>query len=201
MNTLDKNIDDFFENIITSYETRIQKIQTAFQSSESLTESSHFLFDNVHNSLIDLKTERDLLNSKLCETLARNGSLRKKDYNAMMSSILRALDDKEREAESRFLIFIEDQKETAKSLKDSLLGIKDVTSPDVIKKITIVKEQLSQISKQQEIKKEIVMKTFIDYQQMHNRLIECLENLLEKGDHILIQDIKNVKNKIVKEVI
>lgn len=194
-------MDDFLENIITSYETRIQKIQTAFQSSESLIESSHFLFDNVHSSLIDLKTERDLLNSKLCESLAKNGSLRKKDYNAMMSSIICALDGKEREAESRFLIFIEDQKKTAQSIKNSLLGIKDITSPDVMEKIAIIKEKLSQILKQQEVKKEIVMKAFIDYQQMHNRLIECLENLLKRGDRILIQDIKNVKNELVKEIV
>lgn len=201
MNTPDKNMDDFLANIITSYETRIQKIQTAFQSSESLIESSHFLFDNVQSSLIDLKTERDLLNSKLCESLAKNGSLRKKDYNSMMSSIITALDGKEREAESQFLIFIEDQKETAQSLKNSLLGIKDITAPDVVEKIAIIKDKLSQILKQQEVKKGIVMKTFIDYQQMHNRLIECLESLLKKGDRILIQDIKKVKNEIIKEII
>ena len=35
---------------------------------------------------------------------------------------------------------------------------------------------------------------------MHNRMTECLENLLEKGDHILIQDIKKVKDQIIKEI-
>lgn len=192
------NIDGFFENIISSYETRIQKIQTAFQSSENITETSHSLFDNVHNSLYELKKERDILNSRLCETLAKNGSLRKKDYNTMMSGILDALDEKEREAESRFLTFIEAQKETAQSLKNSLLGIKDITSQDNCEKITIIKEQLSQISKLQEMRKETVMKTFMDFQQMHNRMMECLENLLEKGDHILIHDIKKIKDQIIQ---
>ena len=103
-------IDGFFDDIISSYETRIQKIQTAFQSSENITESSHTLFDNVHSSLNDLRKERDILNAKLCETVARNGSLRKKDYNTMMSGMLNTLDDKEREAESQFLLFIEAQK-------------------------------------------------------------------------------------------
>jgi len=193
-------MNEFFENIVTSYEARIQKIQTAFQSSETITESTHFLFNNVHNSLLDFKKERDLLNSKLCEALAKNGSLRKKDYNIMMSSILKSLDEKEKEAENQFLVFIEAQKETAQQLKNSLLGIKDITSPEVVDKITILKEQLSQISKLQEVRKETVMKTFMDYQQMHNRMIEWLESLLQKGDHILIQDIKNVKNLIIKEI-
>ena len=194
------NIDGFFDNIITSYENRIQKIQTAFQSSENITESSNSLFDNVHNSLNDLKKERDMLNSMLCETMAKNGSLRKKDYNALMSGILGALDEKEKEAESEFLIFIEAQKKTAQTLKNSLLGIKDITSPDAIEKISLIKEQLLEISRLQEMRKEMAMKTFLDFQHMHNRMMECLENLLEKGDHIQIQDIKKVKNQIIKDI-
>ncbi len=196
----DINIDGFFENIITSYENRIQKIQTAFQSSENITESSLSLFDNVHHSLNELKKERDELNSKLCETLAKNGSLRKKDYNAMMSGILCTLDEKERLAETQFLAFIEDQKETAQSIKNSLLGIKDITSPDASEKIIIVKEQLSQISKIQEKRKETVMKTFMDFQQMHNKMMECLESVLEKGDHIEVKDIKKIKDQIIKDL-
>ncbi|MEI6683122.1 MAG: hypothetical protein WCO44_10870 [Bacteroidota bacterium] len=194
------NVDGFFENIITSYETRIQKIQTAFQSSEYLNESSHSLFDHVHNSLHDLKQERETINSRLCENLAKNGSLRKKDYNTMMSGILCALDAREHEAESRFLEFIEAQKETALSLKNSILDIKDITSQDAREKISIVKEQLSRISQLQEVRKETVMRTFLNFQQMHNRMMECLESLLEKGDHILVQDIKKVKDQILNEI-
>ena len=194
------NIDGFFNNILTSYETRIQKIQTAFQSSENITESSHSLFDNVHQSLNDLKKERDILNSRLCETLAKNGSLRKKDYNTMMSGILDALDEQEKEAESQFLNFIEAQKTTAQSLKNSLLDIKDIISHDNCEKISIIKEQLSQISKLHEMRKEKVLKVFMDFQKMQNRIMECFETLIKKGDDILIRDIKNVKNQIFKEI-
>jgi len=191
------NMDVFFDSIIGSYETRIQKIQSAFQSSEDITESSHSLFDNVHSSLKNLRKERDILNSRLCETIAKNGSLRKKDYNTIMSGILNKLDEKEIEAESQFLIFIETQKETAQSLKNSLLNIKDISSEFAGDKITIIKEQLSQISILQEMRKESAMKTFMDFQQMHNRMMICLEHLLEKGSHILIQDIKRVKEQIM----
>ena len=158
------------------------------------------MFDNVHHSLNDLKKEREVLNAKLCEALAKNGSLRKKDYNTMMSGILSALDEKEKEAEHQFLTFIEDQKETAQSLKNSLLGIKDIRSEDAGEKISIIKEQLAEISKLQETRKETVIRTFTDFQQMHNRMKECLEQLLEKGDHLVIQDIKKVKAQIIKEI-
>jgi hypothetical protein len=189
-----------FENIITSFEDRIQKIQTAYQSSENITESSHSLFDSVHNSLNDLKKERDVLNSRLCESLAKNGSLRKKDYNSMMAGILNVLDEKEKDAERQFLIFIEAQKETIKSLKSNLPGIKEITSPDAGEKIKVIKEQLSHISKLQEMRKETAIKSFLDFQQTHNRLIECLENLLKKGDQILTKDIKEIKYQLIKEI-
>ncbi len=194
------NIDVFFNNIIASYETRIQKIQSAFQSSENITESSHFLFDNVHSSLNDLRKEREILNSRLSETLAKNGSLRKKDYNTMMSGILSSLDEKEKEAETQFLNFIEAQKETAQTLKESLLGIKDITSPDVKEKIKLVKEKLSRITELQEIRKETVMKSFSDFQNIHNLMIESLNDLLKKGDQILIHDIKKIKDQLTKEI-
>jgi len=193
------NIDGFFDNIISSYESRIQKIQTAFQSSENITESSHSLFDNVHLSLNELKRERELLNSRLCETLAKNGSLRKKDYNSMMSGILGILEEKEKEAESRFLIFIEAQKETAQSLKNSLLGIKDITSRDAHQRIDRLKQQLSQISKLQEMRKEKVMKTFTDFQQLHLRMMESLESLLKK-DPITIRDIRKIQEQFNPEI-
>jgi uncharacterized coiled-coil DUF342 family protein len=186
------NTDGFFDNIITSYETRIQKIQTAFQSTENITESSHSLFDNVHNSINELKKERDVLNSKLCENLAKNGSVRKKDYNTIMSGILAVLNEKEKEAEKQFLNYIQAQKETAQTLKNSLLGIKDITAEDTNDKIITIKKQLSQISTTQEEEKEMVMKTFTDFQQMHNEMMNFLESLIKKGDQITIQDIKKI---------
>lgn len=193
------NIDSFIDNIISSYETRIEKIQMAFQSSETITVSSVNLFDNVHQSLNGLKAQREILNSKICESLAKNGSLRKKDYHSMMSGILNLLDEKENEAERQFSDFIENQKEIAQSLKSSLLSIKDIMPQDTGKTIAAVKEQLAQIVKLQELRKETVMKTFLEFQQMHIRMIQSFEDILNKGDKILVQDIKSVKNMIIKD--
>jgi len=177
---------------MTLYETRIRKIQTAFQSSEEITQTSHFLFDHVRNSLEELKKERDILSSRLCESLAKNGSLRKKDYNTIMSGIIDTLNEKEKEAEKQFSSFVEAQRETAQSLKNSLLSIKDITSQDLEEKASILKKQLSGISELQETRKEKVMNTFLDFQEMHNEMMNFFESLLKKGDQIAIQDIKKI---------
>jgi len=194
------NIDWLFDNILTSYENRMQKIQTACQSSENITESSHFLFDNVHNSLVNLKKKREILNSRLCETLTKNGSINKINYNIMMSDVLSAIDEKEKEAENRFLNFIEAQTQTANLLKTCLLDIKDVNTTDSNDKIAFIKNQLSQISLEQEKSKQTVIKTFMNFQQMHSQLMECLENMLDISDSLLIQEIKKMRKLILNEI-
>lgn len=196
-----KKINSLLESIITSYEERIQKIQTAFQSSENLTESSQFLFDNVHDSLNNLKKQRDLLNSRLCETLSKNGSLRKKDYNSMMSEIIILIDEKESEAEHQFLTFIEVQKETAKLLKKSMLDLEDINPQDMDKKFKDIKDQLSDVSELQEMRVEIVKKAFMNFQRIHDLMIEGFESLLKKGNNTLIKDIKKIKAQLISKII
>ena len=194
------NLDGFFDNIMSSYEIRIHKIKTAFQSTENITKSSHLLIDNIQYSLNNLRNERDLLNTRLCEFLAKNGSIRKKDYYTLMSDILCTLTEKEKEAETLFLSFIEAQKRTAQPLKSSLLGIKDITSTDVTEKINLVKVQLYRISEFQEMRKKKVMKSFSDFQKLHNRIIESLNNLLSNGRWIQITDIKKIKDQLIKGI-
>jgi len=192
--------NSLLEGVINSYDDRIQKIQTAFQSSENITESTHLIFANVQNSLNNLKKEREILNSKLSEAMAKNGSLRKKDYNLMMSDVLNLFNKKELETERQFFYFIEELKEATQSLKNSLLDIKDVNSQQTSEKITIIKEQVAQITKLQGSRKETVIKSFTDFQQMHNRIILNLEDLLKKGDNVQVKDIKLIKNKIIREI-
>ncbi len=118
----------------------------------------------------------------------------------MMTDVLDLLDKKELETENQFLNFIKDQKETTQSLKNSLIEVKDINAKETKEKISIIKEQLSQISKLQGMRKEAVIKSFTDFQQMHNRIMEYLGNLLKNGDNVQIKDIKLMRNQIISEV-
>ena len=181
------------ENYADSGEVRIQKIQNAFQTSENIKESCHFLVDSVEESLEYLKERRIDVSSKLCDALAKKESLRKKDYNSIMDDIYRMLDEKENNAKSQFINFIEDQKEFTQSLKNIIVNITDYSTTDSTDKITVMKEELSQIAEIQEKRKESVIKTLTDFQEIHKKVMEYLESLLEKGDNINIRDIKKAK--------
>ena len=118
----------------------------------------------------------------------------------MMSDILSAIDEKEKEAENQFLNFIGAQTQTANLLKTCLLDIKDANTTDSNDKIAFIKDQLSQISLEQEKSKQTVIKTFMDFQQMHSQLMECLENMLDISDILLIQEIKKMRKLILNGI-
>ena len=110
-----------------------------------------------------------------------------------MDDIYRMLDEKENNAKSQFINFIEDQKEFTQSLKNIIVNITDYSTTDSTDKITVLKEELSQIAEIQEKRKESVIKTLTDFQEIHKKVMEYLESLLEKGDNINIRDIKKAK--------
>ena len=183
-----------------SDELRIKKIQNAFQSSENIKESCHILVDSVENPLEYLRERRTVVSSRLCEALAKKESLRKKDYNNIMDDIYRLLEEKENNAKINFLNYIEDQKQFTQSLKNIILNITDYNIAEVADKNKQLKEELSEIAELQEKRKETVIKILTDFQETHNKVMEYLESLLEKGDAINIRDIKNAKNIISKEL-
>lgn len=200
MNSADKDeLHDYLKTVIASYEDRLRKIQTAFQSSEVITESAYTLLDYVRHSLNEQKKEREALNSELREILAGNGSVRKKDYNEIIADIFYILDEKEKEAESKFNAFIKAQKSMAELLKNSLLNLKNITSQDAADKITAIHRQLASISEEQEKNKDTVLNAFREFQRMHNHIMEYLRNLLNQGNNIGIRDIKKIRDRIYNE--
>ncbi|MEI8338270.1 MAG: hypothetical protein WCF92_03975 [bacterium] len=189
------------EDIDNSDKDRILKIQNAFQCSENIKESCHFLVENIENSLDYLKERRTDVSTRLCEALAKKESLRKKDYNTIMTDIYILLDEKENNAKNQFFAFIEDQKIFTQSLKNIILNISEYKTMDSADNNELLKAELLQIAKIQEERKETVIKVLKDFQEIHKKVMGYFESLLEKGDVISIRDIKNAKyilgNKLV----
>ena len=175
---------------------RIQKIQNAFQSSENIKESCHCLVDSVEDSLEYLKKKRNIISSKLCDVLAKKESIRKKDYNSIMDEIYSMLDEKENTAKNHFINYIEDQKEFTQSLKNIIINISAYSKADLVSANSLLKAELSEIAEIQEKRKETVIKILTDFQEMHKKVMEYLESLLEIGDNITIKDIKKAKSII-----
>ncbi len=193
-------MNDFIENLVISYESRLHNIETVFNTSEAISESSQNLFKDLQLSLVELRKERTHINDQLRESLAKNGSLRKKDYDKMMKGILLLLEKKEKEAENYFAKYIEDQKALASFIKKGLLEIKDASSKNNNDSIKSFKKELNNITQEQELMKNKVIQHFLTYQNIHNTTTGHLKILLKKRDTILVKDIKKIVKFLINEL-
>ncbi len=192
---------DFIETLLTSFESRIQKIETVFTTSDAVNESSHALMNDFQLSMKELKKERTQLNDLLRENMAKSGSLRKNDYDILMDEIFLLLDQKEKEAEDHFYLYIEDQKAMVRFLRQGILEIKNTEKNTNTQKIASFKLQLETILKDQQNRKEGAINKFFEFQNFHKKITTNFQHLLKQDAHILCRDIKNIKKHLLEELV
>jgi len=198
--TQDKNTD-FIETLLSSFEARIEKIETVFSISEAVTESSNALLNDFRNSIKELRQERVLVNSILRENLAKCGSLRKNDYDILMDDVFQLLNDKEKEAENQFYMYLENQKSMVHFLRQGILEIKNTSLDENRAKIEEFKAKLDiTLKAQQQHKKQAITK-FLEFQKIHKIIINNFKKLIDKDVHIFCKDIKNVKKHLIEELV
>ena len=195
------NNTDFIETLLTSFEARIQKIETVFSTSEAVNESSHALMNDFQHSLQDLRKERMQLNTMLRENLAKNGSLRKNDYDILMDDIFLLLDEKEKEAEDQFYRYIEDQKAMARLLRQGILEIKNTEQNNNKEKIEEFKLELETILKAQQHRKECAIAKFREFQNINKKITHNFQQFLNQDVQVFCKDIKNVKKHLLEELV
>jgi hypothetical protein len=107
-------------DLVTSYENRISMV-------EELTTTAYQATVATDESLAELEKEREGLKASLRETLARNCSLRRKDFDSLMEGVLADYMTKRREIEEeRNLVreklqeYLHEQKELAASVRQRL---------------------------------------------------------------------------------
>jgi hypothetical protein len=192
---------DFIDTLLTSFESRIQKIENVFTTSDAVNESSHALMNEFQLSMNDLRKERTLLNGTLRDNMAKSGSLRNHDYDILMDEIFCLLDEKEKEAEDYFHLYIEDQKAMVRFLRQGILEIKNTAQNNNTENISAFKQQLEAILKDQQIRKENAINKFSEFQIIHKKLTYNIRQLLNQDIHIFCKDIKNIKKHLLEELV
>ncbi len=163
------------QEIVSSYESRISTVGT--------------IIDNTHQILEDFKIKRDEMSSQLKETLAKEESLRKKDFDNMMKEILSHQDEREKQARGLLRTFLEEQKEMAQDLKKNLTGAEKIRIEDF-------KNSLKDIQARQKARENEVSVMLKEFQTEYKELAESLRSLLNKGETIRIKDFKEMLKNI-----
>lgn len=163
------------QEIVSSYGSRISTVG--------------IIIDNTHQLLDDFKTKRNEMNNQLKETLAKEESLRKKDFDNMMKDTLSHQDEREKQVRDLLRNFLEEQKETAETIKDNLAEAENVRIDDF-------KKMLQDIQVRQKIRENEVSTRLKEFQKEYKEMAESLRSLLNKGETMRIKDFKEMLKDI-----
>jgi len=177
------NVEHAVEEIIFSYEERLQSISIIIDNTQTV-------FSDFQDSISNTKQEKEKLKIELRDTLAKNESLRKKDFDTMMNTILLSQDDREREVRDLLNSYLAEQRDMARTLKESLECFRTSLNRDNIDRVKEFHQTLQDILEKQEERKAEVSAKLKTYQKEQNELSCTLVELLSRGRDLRTKDLK-----------
>lgn len=127
---------------------------------------------------------------ELRENLARNGSLRRKDFDRMMQESLSTQDKKEKEVKILVNGYFDEQKQITQTLKEKLEGFKDSLANGDAQRVQEFQIFIKEILSQQEQRKAEVAVKLKEFQNEQEVMSGKLKELLARGRELRAEDLK-----------
>jgi ClpP class serine protease len=172
-------------DIISSYETRIQGVEALFQT-------THQILQGFQDSVLDTRQEQERINGQLRESLAQNGSLRKKDFDKMMSVISSHQDQEEQEARNLSKSYLNEQTNFVQELRESLRNFTEALAGGEVQRVKEFHSLITEIFARQEQRKNEVVSKLKEYQKDQQDMARMLNELLAKGRELRTRDLKSM---------
>jgi len=172
-------------DIISSYETRIQGVEALFQT-------THRILQGFQDSVLDTRQEQERINGQLRESLAQNGSLRKKDFDKMMSVISSHQDQEEQEARNLSKSYLNEQTIFVQELRESLRNFTEALAGGEVQRVKEFHSLITEIFARQEQRKNEVVSKLKEYQKDQQDTARMLNELLAKGRELRTRDLKSM---------
>ena len=136
-------------------------------------------FENLMRDYVELR-----------ENLARNGSLRRKDFDSMMQGILSTQDKKEREVKTLVNDYFNEQKQISQTLKEKLEEFKESLARGDSQRVQEFQAFIKEILSRQEQRKEETTGKLKGFQKEQEVMSGKLKELLAKGRDLRANDFK-----------
>ena len=159
-------------SIIDSYEMRVKTVGALMNQANQLLRSFQL---EIEDMMVSLR-----------KNLAKSESLRKKDFDSMMSSVTELRYRTEKEAGENLKRFQVEEEEMISRLRSIVLSGSGSSLEDDIKAI---KEDI--MKRQKEREKDII-RALKRFQIEQEDIRVALKNLLLKGENVKIKDLKNM---------
>ncbi|MEW6087333.1 MAG: hypothetical protein AB1498_03445 [bacterium] len=165
--------DTVINNVLSSYEDKIENIGEIFQ-----------------DSFLGTKQEVEKINNELRDILARNSSLRKKDFDQIMFGAFSFQVNIEKEIRDLSRTYFDEQREMAKGLRENLTKFKESLARGEVRRIQEFQDMIREILiKQEERKNEVTFK-LREFRKEQEVVTKNLRGLLAKGKELRLNDLK-----------
>jgi len=182
---LAEDMKNTVENILSSYEARIQSIGSIF-------DTTHLILGDFRESILDTRQEREKINTRLRDILAKNEHLRRKDFDNMMQGILSTQDEREKEVRNLLNSYLSEQKEMAQALRTNLEKFRNSLAKGEAVRVKEFQEMIKEILAKQDERKDEVTSKLKEFQKEQRDLAIRLKKLLVKGRELRIKDLKSM---------
>jgi hypothetical protein len=181
--------------LITSYENRIATVEELMTTAYQATVTSGGSFDI-------LDEEREKLKTGLQKTLARNCSLRKKDFNRLIEKILskpnrnrEGIEEERRQVSEKVQEYLGEQKQLANCLRQQVVELaKDKTDKSGLD--TIINHIKATYADKGQHLFSIIRDFQIhleDFQKEQGEINRRLQRLIERGESLSLEDLRQLE--------
>lgn len=175
--------DNFVDSVFCSYEARVQSV-------ERLLETARNVFDHFDNSLLDVRHEYDEISEQLRDNLAKNGSLRKKDFDTMMQAVSADQEQRGREVRDLSRKYLDEQAQLIQELRRRFRDFTGALAKGEVGKVTECHRAITDLFKRQQQCSDDVVTRLNESRQEQQQTAGMLRGLLAKGRELRIQDLK-----------
>ncbi|MFH1961921.1 MAG: hypothetical protein ABIJ30_03445 [bacterium] len=170
------------EEVVFSYESSEQKTADVFNTTYQI----------LQNSILDARQEKERIGVQLRENLAKNKSLRKKDFDNMMQNICLIQDEGGKEVKDLVNNYLYEQEETSRDLRKGLRRFQDSFANGESKRIKEFQVLSKNILDEQEKRKQEIALRLKDIQKEQQEVTRKFKELLDRGRDLRIKDIKSM---------
>jgi hypothetical protein len=174
----------FVEDVFSSYETRMRSV-------ESLFDATSKILQGFQDSVLDTGQERTKISEQLKENLARNGSLRRKDFDNMMRVVSSYQDQQEQEVRDFSRNYLKEQATLVQELRENLRNFTNALAEGEAQRVKEFHSLITEIFARQEQRKNEVVSKLQEFQKDQQDTARMLNELLAKGRELRTADLKS----------
>ena len=188
-------MDELVLDIVTCYENRISMV-------EELVTGEYYTTTTLDASLAAVAEERARLKTSLQEILARNCSLRRKDFSTLMERITSEFEKSKSELEEEreyvregLKRYLDEQKQLVTSLRQQLVDFTDEKADKRALEITIAKIKAAYQHRGEQVFAllrdfQVCLESFrMEQEEINHKLLR----LVERGESLRLEDMRQLE--------